>query len=60
MKKRRKRIKMHVKTGDTVQIITGNQKGRISTIIKVLPKTSQVIVIFQELHVKITQANPDR
>ena len=54
MKKRRKKIKMHVKTGDTIQIITGSQKGQISTILKVLPKTSQVII--KDLNLKTKHA----
>nr|YP_009541714.1 ribosomal protein L24 [Synarthrophyton chejuense]AYR05723.1 ribosomal protein L24 [Synarthrophyton chejuense] len=51
MKNKNKKHKMHIKNGDVVQIISGNQKGKISTIIKVLPKTSQVIV--KDLNLKI-------
>jgi len=36
--------KMHVKKGDTVQIIAGREKGKIGEIIKAIPQTSQVIV----------------
>jgi large subunit ribosomal protein L24 len=36
--------KMHVKKGDTVQVIAGKEKGKIGEIIKALPKTSQVVV----------------
>jgi large subunit ribosomal protein L24 len=36
--------KMHVKNGDTVQVIAGKEKGKIGEIIKALPKTSQVVV----------------
>ncbi|MBD2546566.1 50S ribosomal protein L24 [Planktothricoides sp. FACHB-1370] len=35
---------MHVKKGDTVQVIAGKEKGKIGEIIKALPKTSQVVV----------------
>lgn len=35
---------MHVKRGETVQIISGREKGKIGKIIKVLPKSSQVII----------------
>jgi large subunit ribosomal protein L24 len=36
--------KMHIKTGDTVQIISGKDKGKIGEIIKALPQDSKVIV----------------
>ena len=38
------RHKMHIKKGDTVQIIAGHDKGKIGEILQTLPKTSQVIV----------------
>lgn len=38
------RYKMHVKKGDTVQVITGREKGKVGEVLKALPKTSQVIV----------------
>lgn len=38
------RYKMHVKKGDTVQIIAGRDKGKVGEIEKVLPKASQVVV----------------
>ncbi len=38
------RFKMHVKTGDTVQVISGRDKGKVGKIVRVFPKTSQVIV----------------
>lgn len=39
-----KRHTMHVKKGDTVQVISGHDKGKVGEITRVLPKTSQVIV----------------
>ncbi len=39
-----KRYKMHVKTGDTVQIISGKDKGKVGEIQRVLPKESRVVV----------------
>jgi large subunit ribosomal protein L24 len=39
-----KRYKMHVKKGDTVQVISGHDKGKVGEILRTLPKTSQVIV----------------
>jgi large subunit ribosomal protein L24 len=38
------RHKMHVKKGDTVQIIAGKDRGKVGEILTVLPKKSQVIV----------------
>jgi large subunit ribosomal protein L24 len=36
--------KMHVKIGDTVQVIAGKDKGKVGEIIKALPQESKVIV----------------
>lgn len=36
--------KMHVKTGDTVQIIAGKDKGKVGEVVKALPQDSKVIV----------------
>ncbi|GAB4383065.1 MAG: 50S ribosomal protein L24 [Elainellaceae cyanobacterium] len=38
------RYKMHVKKGDTVQIITGREKGKVGEILRVFPETSKVVV----------------
>lgn len=38
------RYKMHVKKGDTVQVIAGKDKGKVGQILQTLPKASQVIV----------------
>lgn len=38
------RQKMHVKKGDTVQIISGRDKGKVGEILQVIPKKSQVVV----------------
>ncbi len=35
---------MHVKSGDTVQVISGKDKGKVGKILKVLPKESRVVV----------------
>ncbi|MGQ9870933.1 50S ribosomal protein L24 [Leptodesmis sp.] len=52
------RYKMHVKTGDTVQVITGKDKGKVGVILKTFPKESRVIVKgvnIQTKHVKPQQ-----
>nr|YP_010471071.1 50S ribosomal protein L24 [Synarthrophyton patena]UVF62900.1 50S ribosomal protein L24 [Synarthrophyton patena] len=59
MKKIKNKFKIHVKTGDTVQIISGNEKGQIGTILKVLTKTSQVIVKDLNLKVKHSKGNKE-
>lgn len=38
------RYRMHVKKGDTVQVITGRDKAKVGEVLKVFPKTSQVVV----------------
>ena len=39
-----KRHKMHVKKGDTIQVISGRDKGKVGEITQTLPKTGQVFV----------------
>jgi len=36
--------KFKIKKGDTVKVITGDDKGKIGVVIKVLPKEAKVIV----------------
>ena len=38
------RYKMHVKKGDTVQVISGRDKGKVGEILQILPKLSKVVV----------------
>lgn len=38
------RYKMHVKKGDTVQVIAGRDKGKVGEILRTLPRRSAVIV----------------
>jgi large subunit ribosomal protein L24 len=38
------RHKMHVKKGDTVQIIAGKDKGKVGEIVSISAKTSEVVV----------------
>ncbi len=37
-------VKFKIKKGDTVKIIAGDDKGKVAEVLKVMPKTSQVIV----------------
>jgi large subunit ribosomal protein L24 len=38
------RYRVHVKKGDTVQIIAGKDKGKVGEILRVIPETSKVVV----------------
>lgn len=52
------RLKMHVKQGDVVQVISGRDKGKVGEITQVYPKLSRVVVKGVNLktkHVKPTQ-----
>ncbi|MCW6035125.1 50S ribosomal protein L24 [Spirulina subsalsa FACHB-351] len=35
---------MHVKKGDTVQVISGRDKGKVGEVLKAMPKESKVVV----------------
>ncbi len=39
-----KRYKMHVRKGDTVQVIAGKDKGKVGEVLAAIPKTSRVLV----------------
>jgi large subunit ribosomal protein L24 len=50
--------KLIIKTGDTVQIIAGKDKGRTGKVTKVLPKDGKVIVEDLNIVVKHTKGQP--
>lgn len=52
------RYKMHVKKGDTVQVITGREKGKVGEILRVLPETSKVVV--QGVNVRTKHVKPQQ
>jgi large subunit ribosomal protein L24 len=52
-------FKVHVKTGDVVQVISGSYKGKVGTILKVFPATSQVIVKDVNLKTKHVKAQTE-
>jgi large subunit ribosomal protein L24 len=52
------RYRMHVKKGDTVQVIAGKDKAKVGEILQVLPETSQVIV--QGVNLKTKHLKPQR
>ena len=52
---------MKIKKGDTVQIITGNERGKNGRVIKIFPKKSKVVVEGVNLvkkHSRPSQENP--
>ncbi len=56
------RPKLHVKKGDTVQVLTGKDKGKTGKILKVIPKKMRVIVEginFIKKHQRPTPSNPE-
>ncbi len=56
-KKQKSRFqKMHVKTGDTVQVISGSDKGKVGEVIKALPQESKIVV--QGVNIKTKHVKP--
>ncbi|NJM68902.1 MAG: 50S ribosomal protein L24 [Scytonema sp. RU_4_4] len=51
-------LKMHVKTGDTVQVIAGKDKGKVGEIIKTLPQESKVLV--KGVNIKTKHVKPQQ
>jgi large subunit ribosomal protein L24 len=51
-------FKMHVKKGDTVQVISGNSKGKVGKVLQVLPATSQVVI--EGVNSKTKHVKPQR
>jgi large subunit ribosomal protein L24 len=52
------RQKMHVKQGDSVQVITGKDKGKVGEILRVFPKVSKVIV--KGVNIKTKHVKPQQ
>ena len=52
------RYKMHVKTGDTVQVIAGKDKGKVGEIVQTFPKHSKVIV--KGVNIKTKHVKPQQ
>lgn len=50
--------KMHVKKGDTVQIIAGRDKGKVGEVIRSIPRSSQVIV--KDVNVRTKHVKPQQ
>ncbi len=50
--------KMHVKTGDTVQVVSGKDKGKVGEIVRAIPKDSKVIV--KGVNIKTKHVKPQQ
>ena len=53
---------MHIKKGDKVAVISGKDKGKEGTVVKVFPKENRVLVEGVNLvtkHLKPSQVNPN-
>ncbi|MDG2989624.1 50S ribosomal protein L24 [Candidatus Synechococcus calcipolaris G9] len=57
-KKQPIRHRMHVKKGDTVQVIAGRDKAKVGEILDVFPKTSKVLV--KGVNVKTKHVKPQQ
>jgi large subunit ribosomal protein L24 len=56
------KIKTHVKKGDSVEVIAGNHKGEVGTVMQVLPVRGHVIIEGVRMikkHERKTQERPD-
>ncbi|MBI1183305.1 50S ribosomal protein L24 [bacterium] len=54
--------KLHIKKGDTVKVISGNDKGTTGEVLSVLPKTGKALVSgvnIKTKHRKPTATNPE-
>jgi large subunit ribosomal protein L24 len=52
------RTKLHVKTGDTVQVISGKDKGKVGEVIRAIPEESKVVV--QGVNVRTKHVKPQQ
>lgn len=52
------RYKMHVKKGDTVQVVTGSDKGKVGEVLQTFPKTSKIIV--KGVNIKTKHVKPQQ
>lgn len=53
-----KRYKMHVKKGDTVQVISGRDKGKVGEVLQALPKSSKIIV--KDVNIRTKHVKPQQ
>lgn len=53
-----KRHKMHIKKGDTVQVISGRDKGKVGEILRTLPTISKVVI--KGVNIKTKHVKPQQ
>nr|YP_009315799.1 Ribosomal protein L24 [Trichogloeopsis pedicellata]SCW24457.1 Ribosomal protein L24 [Trichogloeopsis pedicellata] len=58
MGKKNKKNKLHITVGDTVKIITGDNKGQVGKVLKTFSSTMQVIV--QDINMKTKHIRPQQ
>jgi len=58
VQKEKLRAKLHVKKGDTVQVISGKDKGKVGEIIRAIPEESKVVV--QGVNIRTKHVKPQQ
>ena len=54
-------VKCHIKKGDTVTVIAGDEKGKSGKVLQIVPQTGRVLVEgvnFAKKHMRKTEDNP--
>ncbi len=53
-----KKLKVRIKKGDTVKVISGDDKGRTGRVLEVYPKEMRILVEGVNIHKRHTKPNP--
>ena len=53
------RVKMHITKGDTVEVVSGNDKGKRGQVIRVYPMTGRIMVEGVNIRKKHQKPNPN-
>jgi large subunit ribosomal protein L24 len=48
-------IKMNIKKGDTVKVLSGKEKGKSGKVLEVIPKTDKVAIEGLNIHVRFSR-----
>lgn len=59
---RNKQTKLHIKSGDTVKILAGNEKGKTGKVLTIFPKRQRAIIEGANMvtkHIKPNASNPE-
>lgn len=60
MAKTAQRVKLNIKKGDTVRVLSGRDKGKESEVVKVVYKTKKVVVRDVNIVKKATRSDPKK